>query len=223
MERGTLGVDCADPQPAIGQRGPVARQAHRRGRGGQAVRSRNRDEGSARYGEGKTDRRDACTTVGGHVVDRDKLTNVPGFVFPTIALLSGADKDPPAGFGRNATGAGGQSSQSRPRRGSVLLIPTKCCCPVSGPHWPSRGRLRTSAATIQASCGSSVRRAPSNSRRPPKTISIKAAIANGLASLWNICSVPAITAELSDAGGPERWICQVARPARIRSSDFVSG
>ena len=29
----------------------------------------------------------------------------------------------------------------------------------------------------------------SNSKRPPKTISIKPAITNGLASLWNTCNV----------------------------------
>jgi hypothetical protein len=37
--------------------------------------------------------------LGGQGVDRNKLTKVLGFVFPTVALLSGADKDLPAGFG----------------------------------------------------------------------------------------------------------------------------
>jgi len=44
-------------------------------------------------------------------------------------------------------------------RARELLIPMKCSCPVSGPHWPSRGRLRTFAAVaFQASCCSCVRR-----------------------------------------------------------------
>ena len=59
-----------------------------------------------------------------------------------------------------ATGAGGQNSISRPMQARELLIPTKCCCPVSGPHWFRRRRLRTFApAAIQACRCSPVRRA----------------------------------------------------------------
>ena len=73
------------------------------------------------------------------------------------------------GLEPKATGAGGQSSNGRPMRARALLMPTKCCWPVSGPHWARRGPLRTfAAARFQASCCSSVRRALKAFERAPK-------------------------------------------------------
>jgi len=79
--------------------GQVERREQRRRLDGQAVCSRDQDLGSARVGQGKTGGREAFAALGGQRVDRDKLTNVLGFAFPTIALLPGADKDLPARFG----------------------------------------------------------------------------------------------------------------------------
>jgi hypothetical protein len=79
--------------------GPVAGLDHRQGQRGQAVSKAERQEGSARSGQGKTGIRDGGPTLGGQGVDRNKLAKVVGFAFPTIALLPSTDKDLPAGFG----------------------------------------------------------------------------------------------------------------------------
>jgi hypothetical protein len=77
----------------------MERLEQRRGLGGQMVCRRDRNQGSARLGQGKTGRGDACATLGGQGVDRNKLAKVLVLVFPTIALLRRADKDLPAGLG----------------------------------------------------------------------------------------------------------------------------
>jgi hypothetical protein len=70
-----------------------------RGLSGQAVCRRDRNQGAARFGQGKTGRGDACAPLGGQGVYRNKLAKVLVLVFPSIALLPCADKDLPAGFG----------------------------------------------------------------------------------------------------------------------------